>query len=112
MRFAVPVLLLLAALPRPAAAGFFSGNEIYESCNAPSNTAGEGTCIGFVAGVAGASQFFFLDRPGRFCMPSSVTLGQLKDVFLKYLRENPARRNQDGSLLVILAIQEAWPCPK
>jgi len=45
------------------------------------------------------------------CLKDGVTLGQMGDVVVKHLTENPKDRNQPAALLVIAALKNAWPCP-
>jgi hypothetical protein len=116
MRFAVPLLLLLAVLPTPAVAAFYSGNDFLSYCNAPETAAARGKCTSFVAGAFDASELLLTDRERDrsrfFCVPPSVTLGQLTDVLLKYVRENPAERHETAVSLFFKAIWTAWPCPQ
>jgi Rap1a immunity proteins len=49
---------------------------------------------------------------GRYCVPEGATVRQVGDVFCKFLRENPARRQYTASLLFRSAMTEAWPCGK
>lgn len=45
-----------------------------------------------------------------YCI-SGVTLGQMYDVAIKYLKENPATRHQPASSLILNSWKQAWPCP-
>ncbi len=45
-----------------------------------------------------------------FCLPENATVGQMFDVFLKYLKDNPSKRNQTTGLLYFLAMHDAFPC--
>lgn len=45
-----------------------------------------------------------------FCVPSGVTVGQVKDVFVKFLAENPKSRHLSGDVLVMAALIQAYPC--
>lgn len=77
--------------------GFYSGNELLQL--------GRAAFIGYVAGVHDASKL-----RKTFCAPERATTGQLADVAEKYLRDNPARRDQQAHLLVRDAFASAWPC--
>jgi hypothetical protein len=93
-------------------ASFENGNELYGDCTESDGTPPTAYCLGFVAGVFDTAEMLLLDSSGRLCAPKSVTLGQVRDVIVKYLRENPAERNLPASLLALRAVQAAWPCPK
>ena len=45
-----------------------------------------------------------------FCLPPQASNGQLIDVFVKYLAENPARRHESARTLLQAAFQQAFPC--
>jgi hypothetical protein len=45
-----------------------------------------------------------------YCEPSGVNVGQVTDVFCKYLRDKPEKRNAPAPLLFMEAMKRAWPC--
>lgn len=49
---------------------------------------------------------------GNVCVPKGVKLGQMTDVFCQFLRDGPAQRHLEASLLFRKAIVAAWPCQK
>ena len=109
----VVVLLLVSVAPRASAQGIprymTDGNSLYVICTAHSgdtitDTASEGMCLGYVTGVATT-----LDLLDFITLGSGVTQGQLQDVVVKYLRENPATRNHGATSLTIGALVAAFP---
>ena len=46
----------------------------------------------------------------KICYTSGVTIKQLQDVVVAYIRRNPATRNKNAIILTIEASMEAWPC--
>jgi len=53
-----------------------------------------------------------LDQSIRFCPPPrGVTLRQNAKIVVKYLNDHPEQTNDDFTLLVIRAFDQAWPCP-
>jgi hypothetical protein len=46
----------------------------------------------------------------RYCPPKGATVEQAGDVFRKYLKDRPAERQKSAAELVVLALNEAWPC--
>lgn len=85
-------------------ASAYSGNEIlqhFEGGDVERNYA-----HGFVDGAISV-----LDAEDSICLPK-VTHGQIHDVVKQFLKENPAKRHLSAVLLVLLATNEAWPCPK
>ena len=99
-------LLLLAtsaAAQQPNQGGnFYSGNDLHDRCETQT-VAKQNFCFGYVAAIADANRY-------RQCSPADITLGQLKDVVSAYLRANPANRHMDADVLVLAAINQAWPC--
>lgn len=47
-----------------------------------------------------------------YCPPSTVTVGDMKDVFKQYLNANPKNRQYRGDSLALEAWRQKWPCPK
>jgi hypothetical protein len=85
---------------------FVSGNDLYEKCNSESGTVSHGICGGYITGIAD-----LLNNAGKLCIPHQmVTVRQLLDIVVKYLREHPEERNISASLLVVLALHDSFPC--
>ena len=112
-------------LPR---ASFYSGNDVYDFCQHDRAAA-----FAYVAGLydAAAHAAFAIDGMralGKsplndaavnfalkwvvgYCKPEHVTLEQVTDVFCKYLREFPEKRDGLPPILFSEALTKAWPCP-
>ena len=45
-----------------------------------------------------------------FCLPEKATVGQMFDTFLKYLKDNPSKRDNTTGLLYRFAMHDAFPC--
>jgi hypothetical protein len=95
-----------------AIATFVGGNELYGQClGTPSQQV---ACISYITGVAdgiAASQTASDPAPYRVCIPiDQVDRRQLMDITVKFLREHPANRNLHASVLVFVALQNAFPC--
>jgi Rap1a immunity proteins len=43
------------------------------------------------------------------CLPAGATAGQMADVVVKYVTENPEKRNFSASSMVSGALYTAWP---
>jgi len=99
---------LLAALlfiPVMASAEFISGNDLYQDLKS-SEGVDRVYALGYIAGVADAGQ------TGTHCIPSTVSLGQIRDMTLNYLRKNAEIRNLSGDVLIGMMLMERWPCEK
>lgn len=47
-----------------------------------------------------------------YCPPSTVSVGDMKMVFRKYLDDHPKERQYRGASLALEAWRLKWPCPK
>jgi hypothetical protein len=47
-----------------------------------------------------------------FCLPSTVTVGQLNDMIRNYLRNTPAERHLPADVIIVKAFGVAFPCKK
>ena len=51
-------------------------------------------------------------KTGRYiCIRPSITTGQMRDVAIKYVKENPKLRDGQAHMLVRDALINAFPCP-
>lgn len=109
-------IAILGFFSSAADAGFYSGNELYDVCTAErtSKTYIENTyeCVAYVAGAVDAFNTTREANGLKSCIPQGVTVSQLKDVTVDYLRDNPVDRNKSASSQVFAATRKAWPCPK
>jgi hypothetical protein len=53
---------------------------------------------------------FALKRVVGYCAPTHATLEQVTDVFCKYLKDAPEKRDGLPSILFSDALTKAWPC--
>lgn len=100
----------------PAQAAFYSGNELFDICTTEraSSAYFEKTyeCVAYIAGAVDSINDARAANKLKKCIPGKVTISQLKDVSVKFLRENPADRDKPASVLVLAATRKAWPCSK
>lgn len=47
---------------------------------------------------------------GYACYPAGIGRAEIREVVLKYLRDNPGRLGDPASLLVLNGLFEAFPC--
>lgn len=122
---AVMVMLVLAGMvdASPARADFYDGNRLYRHCTASQSSATyyqeDANCIGYIAGAydgimtGGLTAAVYWNLPDHqypLCVPDNVDLGQIRDVVIKYLRENPSDRHHSASLIVFWALIKVFPC--
>lgn len=51
-----------------------------------------------------------IDKYMPYCIDEHVTIEQLKDVYLKYLKDNPDKRHEPATILALSALHESFPC--
>lgn len=78
-----------------------TGNKLTEICKTESGYQ-YGVCLGFINGVAALQK--------QACIPEGVKFGQLKDVVLKYISENPEHRHKPATAIITSALAQVWVC--
>jgi hypothetical protein len=105
MKLRILAFIAIAAMSviGPAkAAAVYDGNEILFSCEQ-----GNLKCIYYLAGV----QDVWNDLDSKkSCIPDGVKLAELKNVFIKYAKNNPEKLNFSASSVTISAFKKAFPC--
>lgn len=119
MRREVVCLVAIGALnlwPGTAEAGFYSGNDLYDSCTVergrPEFFEKSYECVAYIGGAVDAFNTTREANRLKSCIPAGVTLAKLQDVTVAYLRDHPAERKKSASNLVFSATRAAWPCGK
>ena len=84
---------------------FYDGNWLFRICGSQQTRE---RCLGYVAGAADGIAG---GAPRTFCIPERVTLNQVVDVVMNWLRRFPQMRQEaTADVIVNVAISEAWPC--
>lgn len=65
--------------------------------------------MSYVIGVADAVELV-AQHLTNVCRPADVTVDQIFDVLMSWLKDNPAERHRPAAKLAGLAFAEAWPC--
>jgi hypothetical protein len=102
----IVMFLVLFAVNTANAADIVTGNSLSEYCNSKSYFS-QGMCIGFISGAANV--YTYADS---LCVPKNVTYGQIANIVEKYLNENPKSTHLPGELLVAMALEDTFSCPK
>ena len=71
-----------------------------------------GACLGYMTGVTDTYRDIDakLSRP-FMCYPSGTSAGRLAAAFLAWADKHPERGQMSASHGVLIALNEAWPCP-
>jgi hypothetical protein len=105
---ALAILATAAAAPaQPQVPGpFNSGNQFLRLCP---TEAWRMLCktytIGFAEGVLPNANV-------PVCTPEGVDIGQMYEVAIKFIRDNPERAHMKTRHLLTMAWAQAWPCEK
>ena len=104
MKHLLTCLTLLLSL-NAQATYFNDGNKLLADMDDGSNTS-KMYALGYVAGVVDSLNQVV------FCMPSTVTVGQVHDMVRNYIRNTPAERHLPGDVIIAKAFGIAFPCKK
>jgi hypothetical protein len=97
---------LTALLSTNAQANYFNdGNKLLSDMEDNANTS-KMYALGYIAGVVDSMNQIV------FCLPSTVTVGQLNDMIRNYLRNTPAERHLPADVIIVKAFGVAFPCKK
>jgi hypothetical protein len=99
----------------------YDGNELLGQCQEYIKAADKeknysvydvAMCAGYTQGVVNAVYFYSdtLKKDEKFCMPETVTNGQVVRIVVKYLKDNPKDLNEGRMSLVWSALMDAYPC--
>lgn len=104
------------SFPGTALAGFYSGDELYTACTAEKRGKDyferSYECLGYISGAVDAFNTTREVNKLKSCIPSDVTISQLRTVTVDYLGKNPIDRANSASSQVFAATRKAWPCPR
>src|SRR5262249_48358849 len=111
-------LVILSGLTAEGRAGgasavgqFLSGHQVLEWCTDATSSA-QDVCLAYVAGVF--DQLTMPDNSVRdlanLCIPPSTDIGQLKDVFIEFMRKYPQVQQFSAAMAMDNAWSRAYPC--
>lgn len=101
----------LAAAPPALAKGTISddGHEFYENCT-DSTVYMKGFCLGYVRGLLHGYEVLRVGLGAPACVPSSVTMGDLRDIVVRYVGRHPDDRDEPALVLFARAVNDKWGC--
>ncbi len=111
----MPILtaLLFAAAPAPVVnrLGFLSAGELADRCR-DNSAANVSYCYAYVTAVYDTMRAYEVWLSQReFCVPATISQGELKDTFLKYIESHPGSRSGVAASGVAVALKESYACP-
>jgi hypothetical protein len=115
----LPMLLVAAqaapdAPPAPSSPTFMfeNGDTLLAKCE---NKAPEYAlaCTAYIVGaVDGIKKDIFLGRAPDNCWPEQMAAGEVRNIVVKYLKSYKDQRKFPASLIVSVALNDAFPCKK
>ena len=111
--------LLAWSTPSPAAEVRVDGQWLVAYCDHAERTDAQkinpfraGQCLGFITGTLKGWEAAATVRNARpnYCLRPGVTVDQIVRAVTKYVRADPSRSPAQAEMLVISAVQQAFPC--
>lgn len=102
----------LAISSPPALANYLTGKDLYADCSKPQGSFSQGFCSGYISGVVDAIEYYQVGKGAEksVCLPKEASIGQVKEIVVRYLTQHPDQRNNTASSLVWDAVRNAYPC--
>lgn len=101
-----------AALSSPAfsAESMATGNGLLANCTGPNGSFGSGLCLGFITGAVDRDELAqMMNSPdASLCPMPRVSIVQIQEVVVRYLRDHPEKRHFHGANLVMTALRKAF----
>lgn len=99
-------LVALLFVPAMAQAEFMTGNKLLSDMKSQS-VIDQAIALGYVQGV------FDSHQQATHCAPrvGDITAGQVRDLALQYLEQNPALRHKNADFILGELFKRVWPCP-
>jgi len=100
--------ILLMAIGGACSAQSTSGNELHRWFGFHSAVMAES----FVNGALDMESVLGDPNAPFYCAPAGATKSQAFDIVKMHLANKPEERHKNASLLILLALKNAWPCRK
>ena len=117
VRAAALILAIALGIPQPSLSlgGINSTLRVFlDTCENPPDTNTSAFCLGYVAGIADASEIAHAGTGGTrlWCRPEGATIRQINDTVLAFGRARPQDHHENSTAMIILILREAFPCPR
>ena len=109
--FFVGMMILGSLMCAHRAQAATSGNDLLRFCTSDANSAEQSFCLGYLHGLVDGVMGLRVTerRPQVFELPEGVDILQVRDVVVKFLKENPKDRHLGAVALVLKALTLAYP---
>lgn len=106
MKTYAKAILLVACNTVALCAHAYSGNEFYNNTTSDDQPY-RVRAMAYLNGVVDTLQLM-----GAVCSPNNATIGQARDIVVKYLAQNPEHRHDEAAIIITGVLMGAWPCEK
>jgi hypothetical protein len=98
------LLIALMFIPAMARAEFLTGNDLFMKLTG--DLGDRMYALGYVVGI------YDVNVHVTICprVESTITAGQVKDIALQHLTNNPGQRHRNAESLVRESLAKVWPC--
>lgn len=98
---------LIAMFAAAVHGDFVNGNQLLAMCETNGvecarYTEAVSDTLDAMEGMGGMKEYY--------CSTNGVTVGQIRDIVLKYLREHPESRNEGAAGIAFVALADVFPC--
>ncbi|HYB10827.1 MAG TPA: Rap1a/Tai family immunity protein [Alphaproteobacteria bacterium] len=105
--------LILVAGGHAHGAEFLTGKALLSLCEDKTpHGYNPGICIGYISGASdqldGLKGSALPDL--NYCLPSTASTGELREVVVNFLKQHPERLDQQASFLIFDALTRAYAC--
>lgn len=118
MRQLILAAVLMLMAHGSVAGGFYRGNDLVSVCDGTksgeprANPSEYNACVRYLGGIADATDAWtgWGDLRSQVCIPEGASLEQLRQVYMRYIRERPETWHLYAGGGVLNAYLQAWPC--
>src|SRR4051812_34251914 len=108
-KLAIAALCVVAPLSALNAQDTRSGNHWLGKCTGENQIG----CVSYLLGVLDYNTWLDANNlKAAFCPPRGFTVGQMQDIVVKALRDNPSTRHEPFILLATDVLRAAFPCAR
>lgn len=114
-RLAIVTAFLLSAVHGQAqeVRPWASAQQIMEECSSELTSSRALECVNYIEGIKDVLNYVrdhSLIKARLPCTPPRITIGQLRDVVVTFIQNNPQYYHIDGAPAVYAALISAFPC--
>ncbi len=96
----------------PVMGDLYTGNKLMDWCDETATVLQNTYCAMYLSGIMDAESAFvgWKVKTPHFCIPDGVSVNQVRQVFLQYMKAYPEDWHMSAGSLALNAFRQAWPC--